>query len=129
MSIEIPVNADIREYEPKDLGPFTFKQALSIVLVVIIETIIIKLLYKLLGQAIAIPVIITAFPILAQGFWKPLGGFSFKDYVSLKFNNSNQLNARSYKNNNNFKQIENLCNMYVADKSKKKKKRKKYNVE
>lgn len=128
MSIEIPVTEDIREYEPKDIGPFTFKQALAVALVIIIEAIIIKLLYKPLGQAIIIPIVITAFPIIAQGFWKPLGGFSFKDYINIKFNNSNQLNTRSYRNNNNFKQIEDLCNMYVASKSKKNKKRKRYHA-
>lgn len=123
MSIEIPVTEDIREYEPKELGPFTFRQALAVVFLIIVETIVIKLFYNFLEQAIIVPIVLTGFPIIAQGFWRPLG-FSFKEYIAIKFNNRNQLNARMYKNNNVFEQMQVMCNAYMIEKEKKQKKRK-----
>ncbi|MGM9531048.1 PrgI family protein [Intestinibacter sp.] len=124
ISIEVPVNEDIREYEPKDIGSFTIRQIISLILCIAVEAIIIILTHKVLGQAIIIPMLILGIPIIAQGFWKPLG-FSFNEYIYIKFNNSFQLNARIYRNHNSLAELEEACIKYDLEENKKRKRRKK----
>lgn len=123
MSIEVTVNDDIREYESKTVANFTTRQAASLAVFVIVELPIILLMHNILGQALILPILITGFPIIAFGFWKPKG-FNFEDYVILKFNNISQLQTRGYKNSNGLRELEKVCLKYeLLEKKKKRKKR------
>lgn len=123
MSIEVPVNDDIREYDSKAVGNFTTRQAGALAVFIIVELPIILLTNKILEQAVILPIVVTGFPIIAFGFWKPRG-FNFEDYIRLKFNNISQLQARGYKNSNGLRELEKVCLKYeLLEKNKKHKKR------
>lgn len=120
MSIEIQVNEDIREYEPKFAGSFTFPQCISLAVAGVTSIIEGVLMFKSLGQGIVIPICFTATPILAVGFWKP-HGFDFQEYAKVKINNSMQLQSRGYKNNNPLRELEKICIQYELQNNRKEK--------
>jgi len=121
MSIEIPINEDIREYENKFLGDYTIRQFGALFAFAIVELPLSILTYKILGPAFILLVGITGTPVILYGFWRPYG-FNFEDYAKVKINNYFQASARIYKNNNSLRELEKICKRYELQERKKEKK-------
>lgn len=84
--MKITINKDIRDYKVKDIGPFTIKEAISLLIAGIFAYAVYFLTKKYFGWSPTendlelLLIIIVAAPPVLFGFWHPYG-ISLKDYI------------------------------------------------
>lgn len=105
--IEIEIPKDIKDYEPKFIGPFTLRKFLGMagsVLVMAIGYNVFKGIFDN-GLKIIIPLAIAIIPFLI-GYYKPYG-LPFEKYAIVQLNtNIIPPKIRKYKTKNLFEQLE-----------------------
>lgn len=91
--MKIDINKDIRDYKVKDIGPFTIKEFISVLIAVILGYSVFALMKKM-GWEISVtsgndlmflPMILAAAIPLIFGFYKP-HGISMWTYIKTLFN-------------------------------------------
>lgn len=119
--IEIEIPADIKEYEPKVLGPFSGRALIGIIGVVVTSIVGFFILDTFLdnGLRIIIPLIFDL-PWVLFGYYKPYG-MKFEDYFkSQLYTTIIPPKRRVYKTENLYEQIENQMEEELNPNKKKK---------
>lgn len=105
--IEIEIPKDIKEYEPKFIGPFTLRKFLGVVgsvLVMVIGYNVLKGVFDN-GLKVLIPLVLATIPFLF-GYYKPYG-LPFEKYAIAQLNtNIIPPKVRKYKTENLFEKLE-----------------------
>lgn len=107
--IEIEIPKDIKDYEPKLIGPFTTRQAICTGAIVIISIVGYNVLKHVFdnGLKFIIPLIVCLIPMLI-GWYKPYG-MRFEQYALSQFNTVIlPPKKRLYKVENTYQQFEKL---------------------
>lgn len=95
--MQVYINKDIREYQVKDLGPFTLRQAIFSILAIASIFASRAIQRALFGTYISLLLYLPAFPFLLFGFGSSLsifGGLPFEKWLKAVFT-ENFLNPRN----------------------------------
>lgn len=117
--IEIEIPKDIKDYEPKLIGPFTTRQTIcfaAIVLIMVVGYNVLKLFFDN-GLKVIIPLVVSAIP-MAIGWYKPYG-MRFEKYALSQFQTVIlPPKKRLYKVDNIYDQFDKIIEKEEAEKAK-----------